>query len=31
MEAWGVAAKGDVNRKPEFLEQAKELGNKLAS
>ncbi len=31
MEAWGVAAKGDVNKKPEFLAQAKELGIRLAS
>ena len=31
MEAWGVAAKGDVNSKPEFLEQAKELGRRLTS
>lgn len=31
MEAWGVAAKGDVNRKPEFLEQARDLGRRLAS
>ncbi len=31
MEAWGVAAKGDVNKKPEFLEQAKDLGARLAS
>jgi multimeric flavodoxin WrbA len=31
MEAWGVAAEGDINRKPEFLESAKELGNRLAS
>lgn len=31
LEAWGVAKKGDVAKKPEFLEQAKELGRKLAS
>ena len=31
MEAWSVVAKRDINSKPEFLEQAKKLGNKLAS
>jgi multimeric flavodoxin WrbA len=31
LQAWGVAAAGDVSKKPEFLEQARELGARLAS
>lgn len=31
MEAWSMVAKGDVNKKPEFLKQAREMGVRLAS
>ena len=31
LQAWGVAAAGDVSKKPEFLEQARELGIRLTS